>query len=95
MMRRPWRHVCHVQDSDVLTEAMKEFGEHFPGLMRPLIQERDEYMVFMLRLLASRCAGPSPGLLGKGQKAAGQLLPLHACLRSWWSPLPGSRRKVT
>ena len=46
------------QDSDVLTEAMKEFGEHFPGLIRPLIQERDEYMVFMLRLLASRCKGP-------------------------------------
>lgn len=40
----------------MLTEAMKEFAEHFPGLVRPLIQERDEYMVFMLRLLASRSA---------------------------------------
>ena len=44
-----------LQDSDVLTAAMKEFGAEFPELMRPLIQERDEYMVFMLRLLASRC----------------------------------------
>ena len=44
-----------LQDTDVLTAAMKEFGAEFPELMRPLIQERDEYMVFMLRLLASRC----------------------------------------
>jgi pheromone shutdown protein TraB len=47
-----------VQDSDVLTAAMKEFGSEFPELMRPLIAERDEYMVFMLRLLASRYAAP-------------------------------------
>ena len=43
-----------VQDSDVLTEALKEFAEDFPELMRPLIEERDEYMVFLLRTLATR-----------------------------------------
>jgi pheromone shutdown protein TraB len=45
-----------LQDSDVLTEALKEFAEEFPQLMRPLIEERDEYMVFLLRTLATRCA---------------------------------------
>lgn len=44
-----------VQDSDMLTEALKEFAEDFPELMRPLIEERDEYMVFLLRTLATRC----------------------------------------
>ena len=46
----------HVQDSDVLTEALKEFADEFPQLMRPLIEERDEYMVFLLRTLATRCS---------------------------------------
>ena len=45
-----------LQDSDVLTEALKEFAEDFPELMRPLIEERDEYMVFLLRTLATRCS---------------------------------------
>ena len=49
-----------VQDSDVLTEALKEFAEEFPQLMRPLIEERDEYMVFLLRTLATRCGLPLP-----------------------------------
>ncbi len=43
-----------VQNTDVLTEALKEFATEFPQLMRPLIQERDEYMVFLLRTLALR-----------------------------------------
>ena len=43
-----------LQDSDVLTEALKEFADEFPQLMRPLIEERDEYMVFLLRTLAIR-----------------------------------------
>lgn len=38
----------------MLTQAMRELAEEFPELMRPLIQERDEYMVFLLRALASR-----------------------------------------
>ena len=38
----------------MLTEALKEFAEEFPQLMRPLIEERDEYMVFLLRTLATR-----------------------------------------
>lgn len=44
-----------VQDEDVLTEALKEFGEQYPSVLRPLIEERDEYMVWMLRRLAVRC----------------------------------------
>ena len=47
-----------LQDSDVLTEALKEFADEFPQLMRPLIEERDEYMVFLLRTLAIRWAPP-------------------------------------
>ena len=43
-----------VQDTEVLTESLKEFATEFPQLMRPLIQERDEYMVFLLRTLATR-----------------------------------------
>lgn len=42
------------QESDALTQAMKDLAEEFPDLMRPLIEERDEYMVFLLRALASR-----------------------------------------
>ncbi len=45
--------VC-LQESDALTQAMKDMAEEFPELMRPLIQERDEYMVFVLRTLAAR-----------------------------------------
>ena len=45
---------AHLQESDALTQAMKDLAEEFPQLMRPLIQERDEYMVFLLRALASR-----------------------------------------
>ena len=48
-----------LQDSDVLTEALKEFADEFPQLMRPLIDERDEYMVFLLRTLATRLFTPS------------------------------------
>ncbi|BDA46100.1 TraB domain-containing protein [Coccomyxa sp. Obi] len=45
-----------MKESDVLTQAMKDLAEEFPELMRPLIQERDEYMVFVLRTLASRAS---------------------------------------
>ena len=53
---RSSRHVENpsLQEADVLTQAMKDLAEEFPELMRPLIQERDEYMVFLLRALASR-----------------------------------------
>ncbi len=45
---------CVMQDEDVLTEALKEFGEQYPSLLRPLIEERDEYMVWTLRRLAAK-----------------------------------------
>ncbi|EIE24219.1 TraB-domain-containing protein [Coccomyxa subellipsoidea C-169] len=59
-----------MKEADVLTQAMKDLAEEFPELMRPLIQERDEYMVFLLRALASRAskvvavvgAGHLPGM---------------------------------
>ena len=56
LTRRHPRPALSVQDSDVLTEALKEFADEFPELMRPLIEERDEYMVFLLRTLATRYA---------------------------------------
>ena len=43
-----------MQDEDVLTEALKEFGEQYPSVLRPLIEERDEYMVWTLRRLAAK-----------------------------------------
>ena len=43
-----------LQDSDALTEAVKEMGEAYPGLTRTLLDERNLYMVWMLRRLASQ-----------------------------------------
>lgn len=34
---------------------MEQLAVHFPTLTRPLIGERDEYMAFRLRMLASKC----------------------------------------
>lgn len=48
------------QDEDVLTEALKEFGEQYPSVLRPLIEERDEYMVWTLRRLATKYAASPP-----------------------------------
>lgn len=42
--------------SESLTELMEQLAVHFPTLTRPLIGERDEYMAFRLRMLASKCA---------------------------------------
>ena len=44
--------------SESLTELMEQLAVHFPTLTRPLIGERDEYMAFRLRMLASKC-GPT------------------------------------
>ena len=44
-----------LQDSDALTEAVREMGQAYPGLSRALLDERDLYMVWMLRRLASQC----------------------------------------
>ena len=65
-LRRLVRGLCRLlksevcwQETDALTQAMKDLAEAFPELMRPLIQERDEYMVFVLRTLASRSGAAS------------------------------------
>ena len=47
-------HLVHSQDSDVLTEAIKDFSQSYPGVLKPMISERDEYMVWMLHRLASQ-----------------------------------------
>lgn len=41
----PALYVSVPQDCDVLTEAILEFGAEFPSLLRPLMTERDMYMV--------------------------------------------------
>ena len=48
-----------LQDSDALTEAVKELATSFPGLGRTLLDERNLFMVHMLRRIASLCA-PAP-----------------------------------
>jgi pheromone shutdown protein TraB len=39
------RQMEELTDTDAITEALKEMGKEFPSLLRPLIYERDEYMV--------------------------------------------------
>lgn len=39
-----------------LMQAFKELGQQFPSIMAPLIYERDQYMVAVMRQLASRCS---------------------------------------
>lgn len=42
-----------LKEADVMTEAFKELGREFPQIMAPLIYERDQYMVAVMRQLAS------------------------------------------
>jgi hypothetical protein len=39
-----------------MTAAIRELGRDFPSLVRPLLEERDEFMVHVLRRLAGRGA---------------------------------------
>lgn len=48
------KEIERMKESDVLTEAIREFGKEFPSLIRPLLSERDEYMVYIMRKLALR-----------------------------------------
>lgn len=41
-----------LQDSDAITEAVKEMGEAYPSLMHTLLHERNLFMVHMLHRLA-------------------------------------------
>jgi len=43
-----------MKETDVLTEAILEFSKEFPSLMGPLLTERDEFMVHVMRRLSSR-----------------------------------------
>ena len=43
-----------LQDADLLSTAIQEFGIEYPSLVGPFLSERDQYMVCTLRMLASR-----------------------------------------
>ena len=45
-----------LQNQDAVTEMMKEVAKDHPNLLRPLLEERDEFMVYNLKQLASRFA---------------------------------------
>lgn len=59
-----------LKETDSLTQAIREFGKAFPGLVRPLLTERDLYMTCVLRRLAAHAttvvavvgAGHLPGI---------------------------------
>lgn len=66
---RPWSTrmygMCHsagmplphtLQEADVLTEAILEFGKEYPGMIGPLLTERNLYMVYMMRKLAAHAS---------------------------------------
>jgi pheromone shutdown protein TraB len=44
------------QETDAMTAAIRELGRDFPSLVRPLLEERDEFMVHVLRRLAGHSA---------------------------------------
>ena len=46
--------VEELKDTDALTQALRELAVEFPSLLRPLIHERDEYMVMQLRMMGMR-----------------------------------------
>merc|ERR1712130_24822 len=40
------------ENEDAVTEMIKDLSKSHPKLLRPLLEERDEYMVWLLRQLA-------------------------------------------
>ncbi|KAL4428296.1 hypothetical protein ABPG75_002385 [Micractinium tetrahymenae] len=42
-----------LKGSDALTQAVGEFARDFPGIIGPLVTERDKYMVYVMRRLAA------------------------------------------
>lgn len=57
--------VERLKDSDVFTEAIKEFESYYPGISKPLITERDLYMTHILRRIAGS-ADTVVGVVGAG-----------------------------
>lgn len=55
-----------MRETDVFTEAVKELSRTYPGIMRPLLTERDEYMAFMLKDLEHRGYTRVVAVLGAG-----------------------------
>lgn len=48
------KEVEKLKDTDALTQALRELAVEFPTLLRPLIHERDEFMVAQLRMIGAR-----------------------------------------
>lgn len=48
------KQVEELKDTDALTQAFRELAVEFPSLLRPLIHERDEFMVMQLRMIGMR-----------------------------------------
>ncbi|PRW33045.1 traB domain-containing -like [Chlorella sorokiniana] len=42
----------HLKQPDALSAAVEQFGNDFPSIVQPLVTERDQYMVYVLRKLA-------------------------------------------
>lgn len=55
-----------MRETDVFTEAVKELSRTYQGIMRPLLNERDEYMAFMLKDLEHRGYTRIVAVLGAG-----------------------------
>lgn len=62
----------------MLTEAIREFGKEFPSLIRPLLSERDEYMVRITALLAN--AGNGALAYGKKMHSLSTYYHLECCV---------------
>eukprot|EP00038_Savillea_parva_P010294 m.189275 g.189275 ORF g.189275 m.189275 type:complete len:389 (+) comp17695_c0_seq1:256-1422(+) len=45
-----------LKESDILTQMMLDLAEEFPGLLEPLLHERNRYMTYRLRQTCSRLA---------------------------------------
>eukprot|EP00040_Diaphanoeca_grandis_P018386 m.96718 g.96718 ORF g.96718 m.96718 type:complete len:326 (-) comp26918_c2_seq1:44-1021(-) len=46
-----------MKDSDVITEMIRELAEKFPGLVEPLIYERDRFLTYRLRQYCTKMNG--------------------------------------
>lgn len=61
------KEVEKLKDTDALTQALRELAVEFPTLLRPLIHERDEFMVAQLRMIGARpCMRSVVAVVGAG-----------------------------
>ena len=67
------------RSTPLLLQAFKELGREFPAIMAPLIYERDQYMVAVMRRLAGRCA-TCACVLGRMCATSARFLPVSMCI---------------